>query len=145
MVQLIDVYLLSCTLRARNALYRASAIEVFLLFWSTCIFLALAIYTRSPAAFRALRSLGILQLPCCKELQRIVSKNANGPGSHEEYMAHQSQVSQTFCEKQVKVGKKRPVGVGVLIWDETKVSMTASLNSLSWSLSSTQLPQYHPL
>lgn len=82
---------------------------------------ALAIYTRSPAAFRAVRSLGILQLPCCKELQRIVSKNADGPGIHESYIAHQSQIYETFCTKKVESGRKRPVGVGVLIFDETKV------------------------
>ena len=52
---------------------------------------ALAIYTRNPVAFCAVRSLGILQLPCCKELQRIVSRNADGPGIHEQYLANQSE------------------------------------------------------
>ena len=86
-----------------------------------CLHVALAVYTRSPAAFRAVRSLGILQLPCCKELQRIVSKNADGPGIHESYIAHQSQVYEQFCAKKVESGRKRPLGVGVLIFDETKV------------------------
>ena len=85
--------------------------------------LALAIYTRSPAAFRAVRSLGILQLPCSKELQRIVSRNADGPGIHENYLAHQSQEYEKFCARQISDGKKRPLGIGVLIFDETKVRL----------------------
>lgn len=83
---------------------------------------ALAIYTRSPAAFRAVRSIGILQLPCCKELQRIVSCNADGPGIHEQYIANQSEAYQTFCESKVASERKKPLGIGVLIFDETKVS-----------------------
>ena len=79
---------------------------------------ALAIYTRSPAAFRAVRSLGILQLP----LQPIVSRNADGPGIHEQYLANQSETYQTFCESKVASGGKKPLGIGVLIFDETKVS-----------------------
>ena len=83
---------------------------------------ALAIYTRSPAAFGAVRSLGILQLPCCKELQRIVSRNADGPGIHEQCIANQSEAYQTFCESKVASEGKKPLGIGVLIFDETKVS-----------------------
>ena len=83
---------------------------------------ALAIYTRSPAAFRAVRSLGILQLPCCKELQRIVSRNADGPGINDQYIANQSKAYQSFCENKVASGGKKPLGIGVLIFDETKVS-----------------------
>ena len=68
---------------------------------------ALAIYTRSPAAFRAVRSLGILQLPCCKELQRIVSRNADGPGIREQYLANESETYKTFCESKVASGGKK--------------------------------------
>jgi len=82
---------------------------------------ALAIYARSPAAFRAVRSLGILQLPCTKYLQHIISKNADGPGVHEDYIAHQRQEYENFTKTQVDAGKKRPLGVGVLVFDETKV------------------------
>ncbi|CAH3160936.1 unnamed protein product [Porites lobata] len=43
--------------------------------WSPAtIRVALAICSRSPAAFRAVRSLGILQLPCSKEIRRIIGK-----------------------------------------------------------------------
>lgn len=84
--------------------------------------LHLTALARSPAAFRAVRSLGILQLPCCKELQRIVSRNADGPGIHEQYLANQSETYQTFCESKVASGGKKPLGIGVLIFDETKVS-----------------------
>ena len=70
---------------------------------------ALAIYTGSPAAFCAVCSLGILQLPCCKELQRIVSRNADVPGIHEQYIANQSEAYQTFCESKVASGGKNPL------------------------------------
>lgn len=91
------------------------------------IILALAIYTRSPAAFHAVQSLGILQLPCSKNLQRIVSKNADGPGIHEDYIANQRQAYEKFCDNKVNSGCKRPFGVGVLIFDETKVRLLSNL------------------
>lgn len=84
---------------------------------------ALAIYSRSPAAFRAVRSLGILQLPCSKEIRRIISKNADEPGINEVYLQKQSDLFKQFCKETMNRGKREPLGVGALIWDETKVSV----------------------
>lgn len=109
-----------------------------------CLHVTLAIYTRSPAAFRAVQSLGILQLPCCKELQRIVSKNADGPGIHEHYIAHQSEVYEKFCDNKVESGRKRPMGVGVLIFDETKVKRchesVMNINNLKHCCQNCEMP-----
>lgn len=69
-----------------------------------------------------MRSLGILQLPCSKEIRRIISKNADGPGINEFYLQKQSNLFKQFCEETMNQGKREPLGVGALIWDETKVS-----------------------
>lgn len=82
----------------------------------------MAISSRSPAAFRAVRSLGILQLPCSKEIRRIIGKNADGPGINEVYLQKQSNLFKQFCKETMNAGKREPLGVGALIWDETKVS-----------------------
>lgn len=69
-----------------------------------------------------MRSLGILQLPCSKEIRRIISKNADGPGINEVYLQKQSNLFKQFCKETMNPGKREPLAVGALIWDETKVS-----------------------
>ena len=51
-------------------------------------FLALAIYTRSPSAYNALRSFGILQLPGILTLKTFTSFNIETPGMNEERLAY---------------------------------------------------------
>ena len=87
----------------------------------------MAIYSRSPAAFRAVRSLGILQLPCSKERRRIIGKNADGPGINEVYLQKQSNLFKQFCKETMNAGKREPLGVGALIWDETKVGSVVTV------------------
>ena len=82
----------------------------------------MGISSKSPVAFRSVRSLGILQLPCSKEIKRIISKNADGPGINEVYLQKQSNLFKQFCKETMNPGKREPLGVGALIWDETKVS-----------------------
>ena len=53
---------------------------------------------------------------------KIIIKNADGPGIHEDYIAHQWQEYVNFTKTQVDAGKKRPLGVGVPVFDETNVS-----------------------
>lgn len=103
--------------------YINSREHVFLINYYTYnwLSLVLAIYARSPAAFRAVRSLGILELPCTKHLQCIISKTADGPGIQEQYIAHQQNKYEKFSRGQVEAEKKRPQGVGALDFDETKV------------------------
>ena len=53
--------------------------------WATItIQLAWAIFSRSPAAYHAVRSMGLLQLPCDKTLRGYMYKHACSPGISEE-------------------------------------------------------------
>ena len=45
---------------------------------------ALAIYARNPAAYHAVKSLGILQLPCDKTFKGYMYRHASSPGINEE-------------------------------------------------------------
>ena len=83
--------------------------------------LALAVYTRSPAAYEALKSFNILQLPCKGSLQAFLSANRAAPGVDEERIAEQRRLYEAFKEQKVKQGKKKPLSKGVLIFDEVKV------------------------
>ena len=46
--------------------------------------IALAIFSRSPAAYHAVRSLGIFQLPCDKTVRGYMYKHASSPGIQED-------------------------------------------------------------
>ena len=46
----------------------------------TYFFVALAVYTRSPAAYESLRSFKLLQLPSIRTLQHYLSANREDPG-----------------------------------------------------------------
>ena len=72
---------------------------------------ALAVYSRSPAAFDALKSLNILQLPTRSSLQAFLSCHQNEPGVKEESLALQFKLySQHKAEK-----SPTPTGDGMLI------------------------------
>ena len=65
--------------------------------------IALAVYTRSPAAYEALKSFGILQLPSRSTLQSYTGAFLHDPGAYNHCIA--GQVSQYIlfkaeCEKQ---------------------------------------------
>ena len=64
----------------------------------------------------------ILPLPCSKEIRRIISKNVDGPGINEVYLQKQSNLFKQFCKETINRGRHELLGVGALIWDETKVS-----------------------
>jgi len=55
-------------------------------------------------------------------LQKWVSRNADGPGIHEGYITNQRKAYQTFRESKVASGGKKPLWIGVLIFDKTKFS-----------------------
>ena len=66
-------------------------------------FLALAVFTRSPAAFEALKSFGILQLPSRSTLQSFTGAFLHEPGVSNQCIADQVAQYVTFkaeCEKQ---------------------------------------------
>ena len=81
----------------------------------------MAVYVRSPAAYEALKSFGVLQLPCMRSLQYFLSANANTPGVDEKAMSEQRNLYDAFCAQQEREGKKSPLYEGILIFDEVKV------------------------
>ena len=83
--------------------------------------LALAVYSRSPAAYEALKSFNILQLPCRASLQAFFSANRTAPGVDEDKIAEQRCLYEAFKEEKVKQGKKKPLSKGALIFDKVKV------------------------
>ena len=82
---------------------------------------ALAIFSRSPAAYHAVRSMGIMQLPCDKTLRGYMYKHASSPGINEEHLLESARRFKTFKAERVSDGMLPPVGEGVLIFDEVKV------------------------
>ena len=82
---------------------------------------ALAIFSRSPSVYHAVRSLGILNLPCDKTLKSHMYQHSSSPGINEEALLERAQQYDSYKEKRVKSGFVRPVGEGVLIWNEVKV------------------------
>lgn len=83
--------------------------------------LALAVYSRSPSAFRALKDLGILHLPCDKTLRTYMRQNVGSSGINEESIRESSRKYDECTADKVKKGHTPPLKEGILIWDETKV------------------------
>ena len=84
-------------------------------------------YTRSPAAYEALRSFNILSLPCRRSLQDFVTANEDPPGVNETKIADQRNLYDAFKLQKKREGKKIPLSVGVLIFDEMKVQNKVSI------------------
>ena len=80
----------------------------------------MSIYSRSPAAYHGLKSLGILQLPCDRTLRQHMTYQTSG--IDEEVMLEKSKEYNAFKKERVRDGYVKSVGEGVLIWDEVKVS-----------------------
>ena len=100
--------------------------------WSIITYrVALAVYTRSPAAYEALKSFGILQLPSSRSLKQFTGGHLNKPGQCEDILVDHYEKYKLFQEHQVTAGKKRPLGEGVLIFDEVKVIAKVLWNSRS--------------
>ena len=96
--------------------------------------LALAVFVRSPAAYEALKSFEILQLPSRSLLQSYTGSFLHEPGAGDKCIA--DQVAQyvlfkTECEKQ---GRHLPQSDGVLVFDEVKVACQLMWNSRSQTL-----------
>ena len=87
------------------------------------ISLALAVYTSSPSAFHALRDLKILQLPCLKVISKILKDGAEKAGIDDEYLKAQHDQFKSYQDQREKDGNLRPLGLGVMMWDEVKVQI----------------------
>lgn len=88
-----------------------------------CIFIALAIYSRSPAAFKALKSLKILDLPSERTVKTHMNECKKSPGLDGEDLRQSALLYEKHIEAVKKDGKPLPLGEGLLIWDETKVNL----------------------
>lgn len=82
---------------------------------------ALAVYTRSPAAYSALKSFAILQLPSVSSLKYFTGANIEDPGEAEDRLLLCREQYEKHKIERVAKGGKEPLGEGALIIDEVKV------------------------
>ena len=59
--------------------------------------IALAVYIRSPAAYKALKSFNVLNLPSKRSLQKCVSHNNDDPGRCDDYLDAQMKTYAAMC------------------------------------------------
>ena len=85
------------------------------------LLLALAIYTRSPTAYEALKGFGILQLPGVSTLNTFTSFNVEAPGLNEERLAHARWQYDAMVREKGELRVPAPFSEGILIFDEVKV------------------------
>lgn len=86
-----------------------------------------AVYNRSPSAYEELHMLKILQLPHSKTLKKVIRGGSEQSGIDEDYLQGQQQIYEQFKSGWEAEGHPRPLGIGVLMWDEVKVWRTRYL------------------
>ena len=98
-----------------------------------CLFLhylALAVYTRSPSAYEALKSFQIIQLPGVRTLKDYINSNREDPGKIQERLKLCREEYDRMVAMQQQLGNKQvPISKGVLIFDEVKVGLNVQWNS----------------
>lgn len=97
-------------------------------------FVALAVYVRSPAAYKALQSFGILNLPSKSTMQAYTGAFMHDPGASNVCIAEQVVRYVVFKEECCKSGKQEPKSDGVLIFDKVKVACQIMWNSRNHQL-----------
>ena len=91
---------------------------------------ALAVYTRSPAAYKALQSFRLLQLPCVRNLKDYMRSNKEEAGSIQARLKACRDDYDKMVDTQKKLNSKTVAfGEGVLIFDEVKVGINVQWNS----------------
>ncbi|XP_014672683.1 PREDICTED: uncharacterized protein LOC106813138 [Priapulus caudatus] len=96
--------------------------------------MALAIFSRSPAAYKALMKLEILQLPCVRSLQRKMESALEVCGISETNMKAAADYYKHFKQQKVAEGSAEPKGEGVLILDEVRV-----IGKIMWNSKNMQM------
>lgn len=91
----------------------------------------LAIFARSPSASEALKGFGILNLPGRSTLIRKTRCFNHEPGTDNNIMRLERDKYTAHTESLEKLGHKKPMGVGLLIFDEVKVISKVIWNSKS--------------
>ena len=97
--------------------------------WSLITYrMALAVFARSPAAYRALQCFELLQLPSVYSLRNATQKYNSESGISCEYLEQLQNQYEMLREEKRHLGEKVPVGKGVLIFDGVKV-----IDKLLWN------------
>ena len=92
-------------------------------------------YSRSPAAFEALSSFKILQLPSSTTLKSYVQSNKEAPVECARRLAHEQTLYDAQVREHIEAGKENPpLSEGALIADEVKVAAKLHWNSRDDSL-----------
>ena len=110
----------------------------------------MAVYARSPSAYSALRDLGIIQLPCEKQVEKRIKADKIECGIDEEAMKQEVTKYEEFVRIQVQKKKPKPMKTGVLIFDETKVQSKIMFNmtgnkAMGFAMSPDELPFLHDI
>ena len=116
--------------------------------FSPSICVALAVYTRSPTAYEALKGMGILQLPSISALKAFTSFNVEQAGFSEERLSHARKQYNAMMEEKRAAKKIVPFNKGILIFDEVKVGMKVHYHAktgtfIGFSMSSDELGSLH--
>lgn len=93
--------------------------------------MALAVYCRSPAAYEALSSFNILQLPSTASLKTYRSVFHQKEGPNWNNLKESSTDYQGLKDEYIKSNRRAPKSYGVLIGDEVKVVTKIQWNSKS--------------
>ena len=72
--------------------------------------IALAIFIRSPAAYKSLCSFNLLKLPSRRSLQKFIGHHLDAPGECENYLADQQKRYTAMCDQLKEEGKPVPDG-----------------------------------
>ncbi len=98
--------------------------------WSAVTYrVGLAVYCRSPAAYRALSSFSLLKLPSCSSVKGKCKNYNEQPGINHAYLWEQKNRYEVIKDESARYGQKVPVAEGVLIFDEVKVVEKIMWNS----------------
>lgn len=86
-------------------------------------------FTRSPAAYEALKSYQILNLPSVASRKQFKSANNQAAGLNLAHLHDARQMYAAYKVERKEQGLPEPKGSGVLIFDEVKVVMKLHWNS----------------
>ena len=93
-------------------------------------YIALAVYTRSPAAYEALSSFNLLQLPSAGTLKIYSRRNVEAAGEVEERLADERVKYDDRVKRHIAANKPSPpLCKGAIIVDEVKVAAKLHWNS----------------
>lgn len=94
-------------------------------------------YIRSPAAYAALKSFHILNLPSESTLKQFTSNRLDKPGISNTYLESQRKLYAKIKNEQEEKGLQVPLGEGILIFDEVRV-----IGKIMWNSKNHEITGY---